>query len=276
MSVVKALMSWLVKTNYLTISPFALVAAAPKDTITSDRDPRARNALGKHAQTAIAEALEAMPTRTERQRLRQLRATFIVDALLTLGIRMAELTRATMTDVYREKGLWWFRAVGKGNKERQVPAVERFMRAFQDYRISIDLPALPDPETEADMQFVTPENRGGISEYQVRKIVKGVFVKAADTLAEQAEGVEDSIEQMDWLADVDKLRRATPHWLRPTYATNLHDANVDPRIVKSCLGHASLDTTMLYSHSSYRARHGAVNAALDESDNEVSATVKSQ
>ena len=130
MSVVKALMTWLVKTNYLSISPFSLVAAAPKVAVTTDRDPRARNALSKHPQRAIFNILDGMPTRTGRQRLRQLRATFIIECLLTLGIRMAELTRATMAYVHREHGQWWFRAIGKGNKGRQVPAVERFMRAF--------------------------------------------------------------------------------------------------------------------------------------------------
>ena len=268
MSVVKALMTWLVKTNYLSVSPFSLVAAAPGDTITADRDPRARNALGKQAQRAIFEALEQMPTATERQRLRQLRATFIIGCLLTLGIRMAELTRATMSDVYRERGVWWFRAIGKGNKERQVPAVERFVRAFQDYRISIDLPALPAADEDAMplIQYVTAENRGAISEYQIRKIVKPILRKAADLLTQRADVVDDSIEQMDLHADTEKLRRATPHWFRHTYATNLHDAEVDPRIIKTCLGHASLDTTMIYSHTEARARHEAIEKALAESE----------
>ncbi len=266
MSVVKALMSWLVKTNYLSVSPFSMVAAAPRDTVTSDCDTRARNALGKHAQHAIFDALEQMPTRTERQRLRQLRATFIVECLLALGIRMAELTRATMTDVHRERDVWWFRAVGKGNKERLVPAVERFMRAFQDYRISIDLPSLPavDEETMPLIQFVTPDNRGAISEYQIRKIVKPILLKAADLLTEQAETADDSIGQMDLHDDAEKLRLATPHWFRHTYATNLHDASVDPRIIKTCLGHSSLDTTMIYSHTQARARHETIQRALSD------------
>lgn len=266
MSVVKALMSWLVKTNYLSISPFALVTARPAQLPTPDQDPRSRNALGKHAQAALVEVLETMTTSTERQRLRQLRATFIVECLLMLGIRMAELTRATMTDVYRKRGAWWFRAIGKGNKERQVPAVARFMRAFQDYRISIDLPALPatDEESMPLVQYVAADNRGAISEYQIRKIVKPLFANAAKLLEPQAESTDDTMLQMDLHADAEKLRQATPHWFRHTYATNLHDAEVDPRIIKTCLGHASLDTTMIYSHTEARARHEAIEKALSD------------
>lgn len=266
LSIVKAMMSFWVKANYLSVSPFSLVTAKPKDVPTSDHDPRARMALGIHAQSALLSELRAMPTRTERQRLRQIRATFILECLLTLGIRMAELTRASMSDVHREHGAWWFRAIGKGNKERNVPAVARFMRAYQDYRLSIDLPKLPaaDEEPQSLVQYVMPENRKGISEYQIRKVVQPLFKRAADKLDQQAEEIEDSIAQMDMHADAEKLRRATPHWLRHTYATNLHNRAVDPRIIKTCLGHASLDTTMIYSHTEARQRHEAVEAAFSE------------
>ena len=243
-----------------------MVAARPTEAATPDQDPRARNALGKHAQAALVEVLETTSTNTERQRLRQLSATFIVECLLTVGIRMAELTRATMTDVHRERGAWWFRAIGKGNKERQVPAVERFMRSFQDYRLSIDLPALPaaDEDLMPLIQYVTADNRGAISEYQIRKIVKPLLARAADVLATQAESTDDAMLQMDLHADAEKLQQATPHWFRHTYATNLHDAGVDPRIIRTCLGHASLNTTMIYSHTEARARHEAIERAFSE------------
>ena len=39
---------------------------------------------------------------------------------------------------------------------------------------------------------------------------------------------------------------------------------VDPRIIKTCLGHASLDTTMIYSHTEARARHEAIEKALSD------------
>jgi len=183
---------------------------------------------------------------------------------LTLGIRMAELTRATMRDVHREHGTWWFRAVGKGNKVRNVPAVARFMRAYQDYRLSIELPQLPDQEegTLALMQHVSPQNRKAISEYQIRKIIQPIFARAGDLLSELAESEDDSLAQMDMHADAERLRCATPHWLRHTYATNLHNHHVDPRIIKTCLGHASLETTMIYSHTEARQRHEAIESAL--------------
>ena len=171
-----------------------------------------------------------------------------------------------MTDVHRERGAWWFRAIGKGNKVRQVPAVARFMRAYQDYRISIDLPTLPAADELAMplIQFVSSDNRGGISEYQIRKIVRPILRKAAALLTTRAEATDEAMLQMDLHADAEKCRQAAPHWFRHTYATNLHDKGVDPRIIKTTLGHASLDTTMIYSHTETRARHEAIEKALAE------------
>lgn len=266
LSIVKAVMSFWVKANYLSVSPFSLIVAKSNDVASTDSDPRARMALGTYAQSALLQELDAMPTRTERQRLRQIRAAFIFECLMTLGIRMAELTRATMTDVHREHGAWWFRAAGKGNKERNIPAVARFMRTYQDYRLSIDLPKQP-AKGEAMMpliQYVNPGNRKAISEYQIRKVVAPLFKRAADRLEALSESVDDSLMQMDMNSDAQKLKNATPHWLRHTYATNLHNADVDPRIIQTCLGHASINTTMIYSHTEARERHQALEKAFEQ------------
>ena len=112
--------------------------------------------------------------------------------------------------------------------------------------------------------MVTAANRGTISEYQIRKIVKPILRKAAALLATRAEATDDAMVQMDLHADAEKCRQATPHWFRHTCANNLHDKGVDPRIIKTCLGHASLDTTMIYSHTEARARHEAIEKALLE------------
>jgi len=39
-----------------------------------------------------------------------------------------------------------------------------------------------------------------------------------------------------------------PHMLRHTYATELYRQNKDIRLVQKALGHASLSTTMIYTH----------------------------
>lgn len=47
--------------------------------------------------------------------------------------------------------------------------------------------------------------------------------------------------------DLDSL--ATPHVLRHCYATHVLDAGANIRDVQSALGHAHVETTMVYTHA---------------------------
>lgn len=47
----------------------------------------------------------------------------------------------------------------------------------------------------------------------------------------------------------EKLRRATPHWMRHTHATHALQAGAELTTVRDNLRHASLATTSMYLHS---------------------------
>ena len=109
------------------------------------------------------------------------------------------------------------RVVGKGNKMRVVPIVDRVREAVDAY-----VAACPYPITPQEALFKGA--RGGpLSPDLIRRSVR----KARDLL-----GLPDSL---------------TPHALRHSFATHLLAGGADLRSLQELLGHASLSSTQIYT-----------------------------
>lgn len=154
----------------------------------------------------------------------------IVELLYSCGLRLAELQQLDLLDVnMRQRQV---RVLGKGRKERIVPVGSRALLALVRYtsrRQTVRRPASApgDAPTEPVRAPLWLSVRGTrLSGRQIRRVVSGVL----DTVA-AGEGL-------------------STHALRHSFATHLLNAGADLMAVKELLGHASLSTTRIYTHTS--------------------------
>jgi integrase/recombinase XerC len=147
----------------------------------------------------------------------------IVELFYSAGLRVSELQGLSMpaVDLIGDQ----VRVLGKGRKERIVPLGSMASRALRRYyesrQMVIANASRPDPRAV----FVGHTGRR-LSVRQIQNIV-GEFLRA---IAGEA--------------------GLSTHSLRHTFATHLLDAGADLMAVKELLGHASLSTTQIYTHTS--------------------------
>ena len=147
-----------------------------------------------------------------------LRDKAILETLYGCGLRVSEAVGLKISGLYFTDG--FIRIVGKGNKERIVPAGDMAVEALKNYLEVRPLPA--DAESD-DLVFL---NRFGksLSRVSMFKMIKTQAL----------------------LADIRK--EISPHTFRHSFATHLIENGADLRIVQEMLGHESVVTTEIYTH----------------------------
>ncbi len=149
----------------------------------------------------------------------ELRDRALLELLYGSGMRVREALSLRVADVGSGRAL---RVVGKGNRERVV-LLPRAARAALDAYVQRGRARLAAPGVKA--LFVNHRGRP-LSPRGAQMVVR-----------RHARTVLGSI-------------RATPHTLRHTFATHLLDGGADLRSVQELLGHRSLQTTQIYTHTS--------------------------
>lgn len=188
------------------------------------RTPKKARALPGFLTREQMEALFASALlRAEGGGFHALRNLAIVELFYTAGLRISELQGLDVgnLDLLTER----VRVMGKGRKERIVPVGRAALRALRGYYEARDrvLDAAPRPDGRA--VFVSQTGRR-ITVRQIHNIVTG------------------------FLREVAGEAGLSTHSLRHTFATHMLDAGADLLAVKELLGHASLSTTQIYTHTS--------------------------
>ncbi|MEN9363281.1 MAG: hypothetical protein RI903_589 [Bacteroidota bacterium] len=163
--------------------------------------------------TAILEAADLSTNEGLRNRA-------MLEFLYGAGLRVSELIQLKLTDVYQDIG--FIKVVGKGDKERLVPAGRD---AFHYLNVYLEHIRPQIPVKKAAMNVVFLNRRGSaLSRVMVFLICKDLAAKA---------GIHKTI---------------SPHTFRHSFATHLIEGGADLRAVQEMLGHESILTTEIYTH----------------------------
>ncbi|WP_240810103.1 tyrosine recombinase XerC [Actinomadura sp. WMMA1423] len=150
-----------------------------------------------------------------------LRDLAVLEVLYGTGVRVSELCGLDIDDLDTGRGT--VRVLGKGGRERTVPLGEPASRAVQDW-LRAGRPALA---TESSGPALFLGARGGrLHPTSARRIVHAR------------------------ISEVGQIPDIGPHGLRHSAATHLLEGGADLRSVQEILGHASLQTTQIYTHVS--------------------------
>lgn len=260
MTVLNSLLSWLVEAGYLAGNPLSLSKRRGKAG-----KPRVTRILETDLWEAVRGTILAMPKETPRQRAVYARARWLFSLFFIGGLRISEVVGNGMGDLYMRSDArsgaqrWWLEVLGKGGKERLVPATTELMVELMAYRRALELPDLPPPGEPSPLLFPVAWRRSShpaldwpkpMTRSAVHGILKEVFAAAAERWLAEGSGKEQA----------DKLRAASAHWLRHTAGSNLANG-IDLRHVRDTLGHATLTTTSIYVHGEDDERHDAVSAS---------------
>jgi integrase/recombinase XerC len=187
--------------------------------------PKLERHLPGHLDRGQVDTLfKALATRASEGKFQDVRNFAILELFYSAGLRVSELRGINRTDLDLLAGQVKVR--GKGRKERIVPVGDHAQRALREYeRVRDQLCARMGTRSDRTAMFLSSRGK--------RMSVKQVQVSVTK-----------------WLAQVDEGAGLSTHSLRHSFATHLLDAGADLRAVQELLGHASISTTQIYTHTS--------------------------
>lgn len=210
-----------VRSFYRFLHVEELVETNPARAVRTPK--RDRTLPGFLTREQAEEAFRQAAARAELGGFHGLRNLAVAELFYGAGLRLAELQTLDIADLdlVSER----VRVLGKGRKERIVPLGRQAIQALRGYYETRAMVIATAARPERRAVFVGQSGRR-LSVRQIQNIV-GAF-----------------------LASVAESAGLSTHSLRHSFATHLLDAGADLLAVKELLGHASLSTTQIYTHTS--------------------------
>jgi site-specific recombinase XerD len=244
-AILSSFFSYLIQQDYMGHNPVAQIRQKSKYFRGITTTPVRR--LSELQWSYVIETAEIMANSNPTHQ----RTLFIMNALYGMYLRISELAASArwqpqMGHFFRDTdNNWWFRTVGKGNKERQIAVSDAMLNALKRYRQSLGLSIVP---SLGETTPLLSKNKGKgpiTSTRQIRDIVQHCFDTAITRM--ETDGFQEEAEQ---------LKAATVHWLRHTGISD--DVKIRPREhVRDDAGHASSAITDHYIDVELRERHAS-------------------
>ena len=150
----------------------------------------------------------------------QIRDKLIIELLYTTGMRRAELIGLKNTSIDLSQGI--VKVLGKRNKERQLPLLLSVAGTVEKYKL-----LRKEIVSESDSFLITKKG-DDIYPTLVYRIINEYFSKVSVKV------------------------KKSPHIVRHSFATHLLSEGADLNSVKELLGHSSLASTQVYTHSNLK------------------------
>ncbi len=135
----------------------------------------------------------------------------------------------------------WLIVLGKGAKKGRVAIPTTAFGALERHLAQRGVPTTR-ARWAPDTPLVGSVDGAPITRARIWAIVKRFFAHAANEL------------ESDTPTLADKLRRASPHWMRHTHASHALRHGADLKTVQDNLRHASIATTTIYLHGDQARR----------------------
>ncbi|MGJ7531385.1 phage integrase family protein [Variovorax sp. GB1P17] len=236
LSVAGAMFRWLIQQRYTLANPFAGIKVRGVSHSGLQVAARVFSEREWVSIRAVAEGLEwgHQWETTAAQRVR-----FVLDFAYATGLRISELVNATLGQIEVDShGDHWLHLVGKGNKVARVALPPLARGALDRYLMQRRLPVTParwDSRTRL-IGSIEPDSTASITPARLWSILRRFFMKVADVIETESP------------VTAEKLRRASPHWMRHTHATHALARGAELTAVRDNLRHASIQTTSTYLH----------------------------
>lgn len=205
-SSLKAFFKYQLRLNQITVSPVAAISSLKVSRrLPSFIDQKDIKTLLKH---------DFFPDTFEGK------TNFLIfEILYQTGIRRSELINLKEKDVGQSSGT--IKVLGKGNKERLIPASNELFKMIREYIIEKG-----NEFSEKSENFLLVNKKG-----------KKLYPKYVYNIVKSN------------LGKVSTSQRKSPHILRHSFATHLTNNGAEINAIKELLGHSSLASTQIYAHN---------------------------